>query len=117
MSVKISELPETAMLKNDDVLPCVVDKETSKVSYGDLKNQIKKDLDIEGLFQSVSNGKESIASAITDKGIDTNSDASFEEMAASILSIDTDKKGVDYVALSTSIIDGNNDYAYATKEE
>lgn len=84
MSVKISELPDAAMLKNEDVLPCVVDKETSKVSYGDLKNQIKKDLNIDGIFQSVSDGKDIIASAITDKGVSTNKDATFEQMAENI---------------------------------
>lgn len=117
MSVKISDLPETAMLKNDDVLPCVVDKETSKVSYGDLKNQIKKDLDIEGLFQSVSDGKEMIASAITDKGIETSRDASFDELAASIRSIDTGRKSVDFHVVSSRVLaDIQNDVGYATKE-
>lgn len=84
MGVKISELPETAMLKNDDIIPCVVNKETSKIPYGDLKNQIKKDLNIDGIFQSVSDGKDIIASAITDKGVSTNKDATFEQMAENI---------------------------------
>ena len=84
MGVKISELPETAMLKNDDIIPCVVDKETSKIPYGDLKNQIKKDLGIEELFQSVSDGKKLVASAVTDKGVLTSGDATFEKMAENI---------------------------------
>ena len=42
---------------------------------------------IDELFQSVSNGKELLASALTDKGIPTLASASFEEMARKILSL------------------------------
>lgn len=42
---------------------------------------------IEGLFQSVSNGKELLASALTDKGIPTLATESFEEIARKILSL------------------------------
>lgn len=39
------------------------------------------------LFQSVSNGKSKVAAAITDKGVNTASNASFDEMAYNIKSI------------------------------
>ena len=42
---------------------------------------------IDELFQSVSNGKELLARALTDRGIPTLASASFEEMARKILSI------------------------------
>lgn len=42
---------------------------------------------IEELFQSVSNGKELLASALTDKGIPTLASESFEEIARKILSL------------------------------
>ena len=42
---------------------------------------------IEELFQSVSNGKELLASALTDKGIPTLATESFEEIARKILSL------------------------------
>ena len=42
------------------------------------------------VFQSVSNGKSLIASAITDKGITTAADATFKTMADNIYSIQTD---------------------------
>lgn len=42
------------------------------------------------VFQSVSNGKSLIASAITDKGITTAADATFQIMADNIYSIQTD---------------------------
>ena len=69
-----------------------IDSELSDTSANPVQNKVitKK---LNEVFQFVSNGKEMIASAITAKGIEINSDASFEELAASILSIDTDKKG------------------------
>lgn len=45
--------------------------------------------DIEELFQSVGNGKELIASALTDKGIPTLATESFEEIARKILSLNS----------------------------
>lgn len=42
---------------------------------------------IDDLFQNVSNGKELIASAITDKGIDASEDETFQELADKISSI------------------------------
>lgn len=39
------------------------------------------------VFQNVSSGKTSIASAITDKGVTTSSDATFSQMATNILNI------------------------------
>lgn len=44
---------------------------------------------VEDCFTSVSNGKSAIASAITDKGISTASDATFQTMADNISSIET----------------------------
>lgn len=44
------------------------------------------------VFTSVSNGKASIASAITDKGVSTASDATFATMATNILAIPSDTK-------------------------
>lgn len=46
-------------------------------------------LAIDQLFQSVSNGKSQIASAITDKGVSTSSSASFSTMASNIRRIST----------------------------
>ena len=40
--------------------------------------------DLQAVFQSVSNGKNLIASAITDKGVDTLADATFKQMADNI---------------------------------
>jgi hypothetical protein len=46
-------------------------------------------MDLASCFQSVSNGKSLIAAAITDKGVTTAADATFEVMANNVLSIST----------------------------
>lgn len=43
--------------------------------------------DVQECFQSVSNGKSAVASAITDKGVQTASDATFATMASNIRNI------------------------------
>ena len=48
---------------------------------------------INEVFQSVSNGKVLVATAITDKGIDTSSDATFEVMASNISKIQSGGSG------------------------
>lgn len=46
---------------------------------------------VSDLFQSVSDGKELVAEAITDKGVTTSANASFETMANNIEQIDTNQ--------------------------
>lgn len=91
-----------------------VDSELSSTSTNPVQNKVVT-TKLNEVFRSVSDGKRMIASAITDKGVETSKDATFEEMAIGILSIETDKKGTDYAVLSTTIIDRSNDYAYAIK--
>ena len=62
------------------------------------------------LFQSVSNGKKLVASAITDKGIVTDATATFETMADNILVIQTGIKTSDATASATHILSGNTAY-------
>lgn len=57
------------------------------------KNLSTANNDIDELFQSVSDGKEEIAEAITDKGIATSATASFDTMASNIRKIDTSSSG------------------------
>lgn len=59
---------------------------------------------IEELFTSVSNGKELIASAITDKGVKTSKDATFESMASNISDIPTGVDTSDATASSSTIL-------------
>lgn len=46
------------------------------------------------LFTSVSNGKSKVASAITDKGVSTSADATFDTMEANIRAIQTGSTGI-----------------------
>lgn len=82
----------------------IANQETEQKSYTDVKiqgvvNDVNTNFDNVGksieslnnttnqLFQSVSNGKTKVAAAITDKGVDTASNASFEDMANNIKNI------------------------------
>ena len=71
-----------------------VDNQDTEINnkIGDLSNLGTNDKSnivnaINELFQNVDNGKDLIASAITDKGVDTSKDDTFETMANNILSI------------------------------
>ena len=65
----------------------------------------------EFLFQSVSNGKSAIAAAITDKGVETAADASFDIMASNIKAISGG--GGNLPAFESYKITGNGQYAFA----
>lgn len=66
------------------------DKPTNLATESYVNQEIEKtNTRIEELFQSVSNGKELLASALTDKGIPTLATESFEEIARKILSLDS----------------------------
>ena len=70
-----------------------------------IKNNEGKPLQdiLDELFTSVSNGKASVASAITDKGVTTAQDATFAQMAANILSIEGSGSGGSSGGLPTGI--------------
>ena len=55
-----------------------------------IDNLSEQNKNLESCFQSVSNGKALVASAITDKGVVTSEDATFETMANNIAAISTD---------------------------
>lgn len=62
------------------------------------------------LFQSVSNGKSLIASAITGKGVSTASDATFQQMATNIGSIQTGHQvyAIEAINCTNSFLQWNN---------
>ena len=66
----------------------------------------------EFLFQSVSNGKSAIAAAITDKGVETAADASFNIMAENIKAI-SGGGGGNLPAFESYKISGNGQYAFS----
>lgn len=67
------------------------------------------------LFQSVSNGKTTVANAITDKGIATSATDTFATMANNISLIETGIKTNDATAVSTDLISGKTAYVNDTK--
>lgn len=62
------------------------------------------------LFQSVSNGKKVVASAITDKGVATDATATFATMAENIMVIQTGVKTSDATATASNILSGYTAY-------
>ncbi len=72
---------------------------------------------IEGLFTSVSNGKQTVASAITDMGVPTEQDAAFSVMAENIRQISGGADTSDATATPGDILSGKTAYTAAGKVE
>lgn len=68
-------------------------------------------LDSSELFQSVSDGKSAVAAAITDKGVQTAADATFQQMATNIGNIPSGVQGLVQVDDSNIADAINNGYA------
>ena len=67
------------------------------------------------LFQSVSNGKTLVASAITDKGISTDATATFSTMATNISNIRTGVETGDATATAAQILASQTAYVKGSK--
>lgn len=69
-----------------------VDNTMSDTSEHPVQNKVVKAY-VDALKKSVSDGKTKVANAITDKGVDTATDATFDVMAENISKIDTELHG------------------------
>lgn len=67
------------------------------------------------LFQSVSNGKKTVANAITGKGVSTSETATFATMATNINKITTGVETGDATAVASEILSGKTAYAKGSK--
>ena len=65
-----------------------IDSELSAISENPVQNKVIT-AKLNEVFQSVSDGKSKIAAAITDKGINTAADATFNTMSENISKIET----------------------------
>lgn len=77
-----------------------VDSAMSDTSEHPVQNKVIKE-HIDALKKSVSDGKTKVANAITDKGVETATDATFDVMAENISKIDTELHGAT-LSVSTS---------------
>lgn len=84
--------------------------------YDNSANIINVEERVEEVFQSVSNGKELIASAITDKGVDTGATDTFATMAQNISDIPTGGEGIPYLG-EYEVIPSTEEQTLATKNK
>ena len=103
-----------------DAEELVESKDAKDINYDDsnsgLGNNVQDAIDelnilLNNCFQSVSNGKTLIASAITDMGVETDATATFEVMAEHIENIEAGIDTTDATATAADITEGKTAYA------
>ena len=96
----------------------ITDEEELPLTAGDIEyKEGTVETALEGLFTSVSDGKALVASAITDKGVETPSDATFSQMAGNIRAITTGSSTEDATATPGDILAPKTAYVAGGKVE
>lgn len=83
----IPDYPNIKPVPESNIVDSLDSTDTNKALSANMGRELKEELD--DCFQSVSDGKELVASAITGKGVTTDATATFEQMATNISSIKT----------------------------
>lgn len=96
---------ETDGTLNAEAKEIEVDAFLSTTSVNPVQNKVITEK-MNQVFRSVSDGKSKVASAITDKGVTTEADATFSVMAENISKI---KKGLEYDVIGVKIVDFETD--------
>lgn len=87
--------------RDGEVTPTLGDYTAEQISFSsDNMDEDTVHAAIEKLFTSVSDGKELLASAITDKGISTTKDVSFRQMAENVRAIQTGGSNSDLIYIN-----------------
>ena len=109
------DVPHTILVTDEEEPPLTADDIEITPPKGMTANTVQDAVD--QLFISVSDGKKKVASAITDKGIETAPDATFQTMADNIAKIQTGASTGDATATAGDILAGKTAYIATGKAE
>ena len=109
------DVPHTILVTDEEEPPLTADDIEITPPKGMTASTVQEAVD--QLFISVSNGKKKVASAITDKGVETAQDAAFQTMADNIAKIQTGASTGDATATAGDILAGKTAYIATGKAE
>ncbi|MEY8360058.1 hypothetical protein AALA99_13725 [Anaerotruncus colihominis] len=109
------DVPHTILVTDEEEPPLTADDIEITPPKGMTASTVQEAVD--QLFTSVSDGKKKVAAAITDKGIETAQNATFQTMADNIAKIQTGTSTGDATATAGDILAGKTAYIATGKAE